>query len=87
MRSYEREFDRTPRARCARVHRLAGPEVLAQPITASLPTSPPPLTKGGLGGSRPSMFRATQTPDPRHIRSVAVESRVMWKPASFGARV
>ena len=31
-------------------------EVLAEAITASLPTSPPPLFKGGLGGSRPPMF-------------------------------
>ena len=36
-------------------------DVPAQPITASLPTSPPPLTKGGLGGSPTSVDTATRT--------------------------
>ena len=37
----------------------------APPTTASLPTSPPPLIKGGQGRSRPSVFSSRREPPAR----------------------
>ena len=54
--------------------RVGSAEDEAAPTTASLPTSPPPLTKGGLGGSPTSVDTATRALQVR--RSQAHPRRV-----------